>query len=435
MKHAVVISLLASVAEAASHGHRHLHKRATHIKRNELVERDAKIVWVPGPTKVVYKYQGETLDAEDAAKGIKNGEYVVVGESEPTFKAPVVTETPTPTHTPTSTPTIEPSSTKAAVFIEAYSSSSITPVSLTSSTTSTSSTAPAKSSQASYNSNSGTGLDTEFPSGTIKCSEFPSDYGAIPQNSLGFGGWTGLQNAPNYFSGDSAIDLIHTGVEGDTCTEKTFCSYSCPPGHEKSQWPSAQGTADKALSIGGLYCNSDGYLELTRDGYNTLCVPGAGGVYIQNDLDELVSTCRTDYPGTESMVIPAIANAGQKIPLTNPYSPTSYVWQNKPTTAQYYVNKKGYGYDDACVWNSERDPKGAGNWAPVNIGVGKSADGITYISIFPNLPTSTALLDFNIEITGDVAIECKLENGVYSVSTTGCTTGVKNGGTAIIRFY
>jgi hypothetical protein len=269
------------------------------------------------------------------------------------------------------------------------------------------------------NSNSGGGLDTPFPSGTISCSAFPSAYGPIPIDWLHTEGWTGVQKCPKYNKG-SLIDYIETGVKGNGCAKKSFCSYACPPGYQKTQWPSDQGATGQ--SIGGLYCNDDGMLELSRPEKKTLCEPGAGGVTIQNDLPVVVSSCRTDYPGTEAMVIPCVAQAGQSgIPLSNPYSPDYYQWQGKSTTAQWYVNKKGLGPEKACVWDSDEDHDGRGNWAPVNIGVGKNQDGLTFISIFPNKPTSNANLDYNIEIIGDVNAECKLENGAYTGGGNGCT--------------
>ncbi|KAL1898098.1 Sperm-associated antigen 4 protein [Ceratocystis pirilliformis] len=438
MKHAVILSLVASVAEAASHGHRHMHKRG-----GSLVERGGEVVWVPGPTRTVYVMGEETIPADTAAKGIEAENYRVVGESVPTFVPP-----PPPASTPTPAPTS--SSSTGAVFIEAYTKGTSTTTTSTAPTTLFTSTSvtPAKETTAkaapssdSSSYSSGSGVDSKFPSGKIKCSKFPSDYGAIAIDFLGLDGWTGIQRTPKYSLYDSSITYIETAISGEGCTPNSFCSYACPLGYEKVQWPSAQGNT--LQSVGGIYCNNDGFLELTRDGYDTLCGRGAGGVYIQNDLDEVVSTCRTDYPGTESMTIPAIANPGAKIELTNTNSPTYYIWDNKLTTAQYYVNKKGYTQEDACLWDSDKDKgisdymkttKSAGNWAPVNIGVGKAASGITFIGIFPNTPTTISKLDFNIKITGDVNGDCKLENGVYS-QPGGCTAAVEDGGTAVIHFY
>jgi len=270
-----------------------------------------------------------------------------------------------------------------------------------------------------YSNDGGSGLDADFPSGTIPCDTFPSAYGAIPIDWLGTGGWTGVQKCPSYNKGN-LISYIETAVSGNGCAKKAFCSYACPVGYEKTQWPSDQGATGQ--SIGGLYCNDNGMLELSRPEKKKLCQPGAGGVTIQNDLPVQVSSCRTDYPGTESMVIPCVAQGGQSgVPLALPYSPDYYQWQGKSTTAQWYINKKGLGPEKACVWNSDEDHDGRGNWAPVNIGVGKNQDGLTFISIFPNKPTSNADLDYNIEIIGDVNSECKLENGAYTGGGNGCT--------------
>ncbi|CAI4216435.1 unnamed protein product [Parascedosporium putredinis] len=325
---------------------------------------------------------------EEAAKGLEDGLLVVIGETTPEItpeqgaqffekKKPKTTSTPEPEPTPEPTPTPSPA-------VEGPK-----------------------------------GLTANFPSGSIPCTQFPSDYGAIPISYLDTNGWAGIQRCPTYRKGDSAISYIETAVKGDGC---------------KTQWPSAQGAT--LQSIGGLYCNSDGFLELTRPEHPTLCELGAGGVFIQNDLDQVVSTCRTDYPGTESMVIPTVLQPGEKQPLTNPDSSSYYVWNNKATTAQYYVNKKGVSVEDGCLWDSSSNHDERGNWAPINIGTGRSTDGITYLSIFPNSPTTTAKLDFNIKITGDVSIECELRNGVYTNgNANGCTTAIRDGGVAIIRYF
>ncbi|RFU72619.1 cell wall, partial [Trichoderma arundinaceum] len=279
----------------------------------------------------------------------------------------------------------------------------------------------------------GTGLNADFPSGEIPCSHFPSDYGAVPLEWLGTDGWSGIQFVPGYTPAAASISDIITGISGQSCGKFAMCSYSCPPGYMKTQWPSAQGAT--LQSIGGLFCNADGFLELTRPEYPKLCQAGAGGVTIKNDLDDSVCTCQTDYPGIESMVIPSCTDPGQSLPICNPSATDSYVWNGKTTTAQYYINKKGYSVADSCVWNSPLDPHGAGNWSPVILGVGKTAGGMTFLSIFQNLPTSTALLDFNIEIIGDVNSKCSYIDGVWSGGNNGCTTAMPDGGSAIVRYF
>ncbi|EFQ29261.1 beta-glucosidase [Colletotrichum graminicola] len=422
---AIAASLAAGVV-AQPHNHRHHHVKKD--AASPIGKRDVVVVYENGPTVTTYELGGTPISEEEAKKGIQDGLYVVIGETTPSssplppastskspqpskdaqfFEAKVEKSTPSPTPTPTPTPTPSPSpSSKAAP---------------------TSTASPSGGS-------SGGGVDSEFPSGTIPCSHFPSDYGAVPVDYLGTGGWTGIQKTPDYSIGDAVISFIETAVSGDSsCPKKSFCSYSCGVGYQKTQWPSAQGATKQ--SIGGIYCNSNGFLELTRPEKTTLCEPGAGGVTVKNDLDQQVSVCRTDYPGTESMVIATVPQPGQTLELTNPLSSDYYVWDGSPTTAQYYVNKAGYSAEDSCVWKSSLDPLGAGNWAPINVGTGKSADGNTYISIFNNAPTSVAKLDFNVEIVGDVNSKCALIDGVYTGGGTGCTTAISGNGKATIRFF
>ncbi|KAJ3947693.1 Sperm-associated antigen 4 protein [Colletotrichum fioriniae] len=416
---AIAASLAAGVV-AQPHNHRHRHVK----KDTALDQRDVVVVYESGPTVVAYELGGKPISEEEAKKGIADGLFVVVGETTPS-------STPLPSASTSKAPVA--STSKDAQFFEAKVVKSSTSSTPTPSSTSTQAPASTKASSGGSSSSGGKGLSAEFPSGTIPCSQFPSDYGAVPVEYLGTNGWTGIQRTPNYSVGDAAISFIETAVASDGgCSKNSFCSYSCPVGYQKTQWPTAQGSTKQ--SIGGLYCNADGYLELSRPTKKTLCEQGAGGVFIQNDLDDISCVCRTDYPGTESMVIATVPQPGQQLALTNPASADYYVWNDSPTTAQYYVNKLGYGVEDACVWKSSKDPLGAGNWAPVNIGVGKSTDGNTYISIFNNAPTSTAQLDFNIEITGANS-KCALVGGSYTGGGTGCTTAISGSAKAIIRFY
>ncbi|UKZ78054.1 hypothetical protein TrVFT333_005788 [Trichoderma virens FT-333] len=413
MKYTILAATLAaSVAASPSHNH-HQHHHAKKNAPNKVEKRvDVVTEVVVGPTATVYQLDGKIVNPADAKAGLADGDYVVIGETTPTY----FIEEPSSSAAPTTTSAPPP------------------PPSTTAQPTSSSAPPPPKSSKPAQPStpSGGTGLNADFPSGKIPCSHFPSDYGAIPLEWLGTGGWSGLQFVPGYTAASLSISEIITGVSGQTCGDGAMCSYACPPGYQKTQWSQAQGAT--LQSIGGLYCNN-GFLELTRPDHPKLCEPGAGGVSIQNDLDESVCTCRTDYPGIESMVIPACANAGQTIPVCNPDESTYYVWDGKSTSAQYYINKKGYGVADSCVWNSPLDPKGAGNWSPLILGVGKTAGGLTFLSIFQNLPTSTALLDFNVEITGDVNSKCSYINGVWTGGSNGCTTAMPAGGKAIVRYF
>jgi hypothetical protein len=437
LSYSLAATLAAGASAAAHRNHQHHHVKKHAGSKVEKRDADVVTVYVAGPTATVYELAGEVLDAEEAKDGIDGGHYVVVGESIPTY-------TPPP---PPPEPTTSSAADMGAQFIESQApttTSTSTPPPPPPTTSSTSSSAappppPASSSAAPRppsGGNGATGLNAEFPSEQLSCSEFPSDYGAVPLNWLGLSGWSGVQFLPTFRIGDLSISDIVDGIAGQECGPGATCSYACPPGYQKTQWPEAQGATRQ--SIGGLYCNSDNLLVLSRPEVKTLCEKGEGGVKIQNDLDEVVSTCRTDYPGNEKMSIPIAAQPGQTLEVCNPSQYNYYIWDDNDTSAQYYVNKKGYTPEEACVWDSPIDPKGAGNWAPTNLGVGKARDGNTYIGIFQNLPTAPdAKLDFNIEIVGDVNGDCWYKDGHYAPGpgSKGCTATMREGGSVTIRYY
>jgi hypothetical protein len=415
---AAAAALVVSVA-AQPHQHDHLHRHAKkHIHLGAPVEKrdDAVTVTsvVAGPTVVAYVLDGQEIDASSAVQGLKDGLFMVMGTSTPTSSSAKASSTST------STSTSSTSSAGGAQFFEQKVSSSSSDAAATTTSTPVAAATTSTTSAAAQTTSVAAGIDVSFPSGKILCSAgVPTDYGAIKVSWSGYtGGWTGLQQVGSYTSG-VAISSIVTPTSGG-CESGMFCSYACPPGYQKTQWdPNSQGATGQ--SIGGLYCNSDGYLEVKRSSHPKICEAGAGGVYIQNKLSGTASVCRTDYPGTENMIVPLITESGGTYPLTNPDSTTYYTWQGSATTAQYYVNPLGLSGSDACVWTSSTNPKSAGNWAPINIGVGKDSAGMTYISIFANSPTSTATLDFNIEITGDVSASCWYKSGAYYGGGTGCT--------------
>lgn len=415
---ALAATLIAgATAQGHQHNHRHFHD-AKKQERSPVEKRDADVTVteiVPGPTVIEYVLNNKVINAEEAQEGLSEGLYYILGETTPTYVSP--SSTPTPTPTPSTS-----SAAEAAQFFELLSTSSSSS-STPSPTPSSTSSAPASASAS-----AAAGIDSDFPSGEIPCSTFPSDYGAVAVDYLGTNGWTSLQDPSSYTAGDAIEDIVEAVSGG--CTTGMFCSYACPPGYEKSQWPESQGASGQ--SVGGLYCNEDGYLELTRTASSKICEAGAGGVYIKNELSEDACVCRTDYPGSESMVIPLVTSPGGTYPLTNPVEADYYMWEGDTTSAQYYVNNQGVAVDQACVWDSSAYPDSAGNWAPLNIGVGQDDTGTTYISIFPNTPTSNATLDFNIEITGDVTTDCYYKNGAFS-SSDGCTASLTTG-TAYIVF-
>ncbi|KAG5796233.1 hypothetical protein H9Q69_004728 [Fusarium xylarioides] len=406
MKNLITYTLAATLAAGATaqhHQHQHMHARRHAGSKVEKRDPDVITEYVVAATETVYELGGEEIDIQAAKVSQPKKE---VGaqfyESKTAAATTAVYSAPAATQSKASKPKSSKPKTSGSCSCSGSSYSG---------------------------SSSATGVDKKFESGTIDCSEFPSQYGAVALDWLNLGGWSGIQYCPDYSSVSKLIYQIDTAISGDGCKAGAMCSYACPVGYQKTQWPSAQGSERE--SIGGLYCNKDGKLELTRDGYDTLCEPGVGGVTIQNDLDEQVVICRTDYPGTENMVIPAVAEPGSSVAVCNPNQDKYYVWDGVGTSAQYYVNKKGYTVEEACVWDSCTG-KDAGNWAPVVLGVGMK-NGMTFVSIFQNSPTSTALLDFNIEIKGGNK-KCSYINGQWSEGT-GCTTAAAEGQKITVRYY
>jgi len=268
-----------------------------------------------------------------------------------------------------------------------------------------------------------------FPDGQLSCSTFPSAYGAVNVDYLKLGGWIGIQTPGSSVGGYSNIRTMTSNLctGADCCGEGSFCSYACPPGYQKAQWPATQGATGQ--SIGGILCQN-GKLHLTNPSMSkSLCMPGASQVrvMVKNTMNTKASVCRTDYPGTEGETVPLEAAAGSTNPLTCPDGDNYYMWQGLKTSAQYYVNPAGVGAADACQWGSSAKPWG--NWAPLNLGVGYSA-GAAWLAIFQNSPTTNEKLDFTVEIVGDNVVgKCRYSNGQYCSgdhyqtcsSTTGCT--------------
>jgi hypothetical protein len=397
-----------AVAQPHVHNHAHLHagRHASPVEARAPVEVTET---VPGPTETVYQLNGVDVSYAEVQAGLANGKFILVGESIPT----VIPPPPAPSSTSSSSefsaaqffqkpsPIPEPTTTAAPIPTPTPSSTSVAPA--------------AASSDAS--SNAPVNIGTQFPNNTEPCSSFPSEYGPVPVEWLGLGGWIGVQEVPEYTPGDHAISFISTAIAGEGCKPNSFCSYACPAGYQKSQWPSAQGSTGQ--SIGGIFCNADGNFVLNDNPY--LCIPGAGGVYVKNNLGEgqNVCVCRTDYPGTEGETVPLNVLPGQNLSLTNPDSATYYQWEGAPTTAQYYINPSGVDCSQACVWGSAGS--NLGNWAPVNAGVGLSKEGTTFISLFPNIPTNPdGKLDYTISITG-ASGECIYSDGSYTGSPNGCT--------------
>lgn len=395
-----LMATAATVAVADSHAHQHQH----HHRHAHPVERDVTVTSdVPGPTTYAYVYQGKEISVDQVCQGIASHEMKFADGNMPSglcSSSSTSSTSAAPTTTSSISTTSSAAATSAAEFYQKSWSSS-------------SSAAPASSSAASSGLSGGQGVSSEFPDGTIDCSTFPSAYGAVSLDYLGLGGWSGLQGVTIV---GAFVSNIVTGISGESCTEGMMCSYACPPGYQKSQWPSTQGSTGQ--SVGGLQCKG-GKLYLTNPSLSkSLCVQGVGGVQATNNAGGVVSICRTDYPGTESETIPVELQPGSTEPLTCPDAAAYYSWEGQSTSAQYYLNPIGTPASTGCQWGS---PGGnIGNYAPINFGVG-AKDGTTWLSIFQNAPTTSAQYQGTVEIQGNLSGSCKYSNGQYC-GATGCNS-------------
>lgn len=253
----------------------------------------------------------------------------------------------------------------------------------------------------------------KFEDGKISCSDFPSGQGVIALDHLGFGGWSGIEH-------------MEDSSTGGKCDEGAYCSYACQAGMSKTQWPEDQ--PSNGVSVGGLKCKN-GKLYRTNKKEDYLCKWGVKSAKVVSKLDKEVSICRTDYPGTENMVIPTVVEGGGENVLAVVDQDNYYKWMGKPTSAQFYVNDAGVGYKKGCAWGTEGS--GIGNWAPIEFGAG-AVGGQSWLSLIPN-PNNKKAANFNVKIeAGDgatVSGECKYENGKFigGDSTGGCTVAVTGG--------
>jgi SUN family beta-glucosidase len=271
----VIISLVSTAALVAGQPHHHQHR---HVKRGP----DA--VDIPVSTVIAYELNGTPIPATEVCDGIADGKLK--------WKDGVAPDGACAPSTPTPVPTTSSAPDGGQFYQKETEAAPATTAAATSSAEPSPTSAPSNSGSGS---SGGSGLDSDFPDGEIDCDTFPSNYGPIPVDWLNIGSWSGIQYVT--ISGDVATN-IDTAVSGQTCKEGAMCSYACPPGYQKSQWPPTQGATGQ--SIGGLKC-SGGKLWLTNPGLSKkLCIPGTGNVQVQNTLDQVVSVCRTDYPGKSS---------------------------------------------------------------------------------------------------------------------------------------
>ncbi|KAF9739784.1 hypothetical protein PMIN06_007167 [Paraphaeosphaeria minitans] len=435
----VVLATAAVTALAKPHGHVQAHRHAA------VARRAATAVYVPGPveTVVIYELNGHSISEEEVRNGIANGT-LTWGEDGILSSSAAVAPTPAPTansqpveinnvaHDPEPVEQSEPElpastpehTEQPTEYNEAPDPSSYHPVG---------------------EDGSCSDCDKPFPNRKFKCSEFPAGYGAFHLGNEGLGGWSGIQApAKRDVAGYHDIMTVPTGScpDGRCCSPGRFCSYACPNPYLKMSFPKMQGA--KKESVGGLFCNSNGMLEMADGSLSkTLCGRGSSRVKImvQSKLSKPVSLCRTDYPGTESETLPLTIDPGETKELANPDQKSYYFWDNKPTSAQYYVNNQGVSEAQACTWgNGEGD---TGNRAPVNIGT--SFDDILsnmgYTGLLQNKPTNPgAKLNFVIRFTGDgVSNPCSYKDGQYYNSygggnPDGCTASIADGKSLTIVF-
>ena len=315
----VALLLTAAGTLVAAQPHRHHHRHP--------LKRDTQVVSVPGPTVVVYEYEGQTISQSEVCAGIAAGTLKWASGSDGgdacSSDAPAAAPQPAASVPAAASPvapvqavvTSAPATTDAGDFLQSPTSSVATTTSSVvaaspSSSAASSASAPAPqsstlsdssdSSDSSTTTPSAKGLDTPFPDGQLDCSTFPSDYGAIPVPWQGIGGWSGIQYVQISGSSVTHIDTAVPSQGGSFCTARgsqpAMCSYACPAGYQKSQWPSTQGANSE--SIGGLMCGTDGKLHLTNSALsNKLCILGEGNVNVKNTLSQNAAICRTDYPG------------------------------------------------------------------------------------------------------------------------------------------
>jgi hypothetical protein len=262
------------------------------------------VVTVVGTTTVAYDVNGKFESESEMCKGIADGSIVLQKGEELPLSCSSSTGSPR-SNTPADTSKIAVASTPtatASMVVAAQQPSSTSSSVISSSAARTLETNGYYTATVSYSSDSasstanlnGQGLDKEFPDGKLDCSEFPSDYGAIRVPWMGIGGWSGIQYPQIEGNFVTHIDTAVPG--GNNCTAGAMCSYACPPGYQKSQWPLVQGSTGQ--SVGGLQCDRNNKLTLTNpDLSKTLCIKGTGATKVKNQLKANAAICRTDYPG------------------------------------------------------------------------------------------------------------------------------------------
>lgn len=335
----------------------------------------------------------------------------------------------------TSAPSVaseEPSSTASqSLSTSSQSSSSSSPVSSSSNSEAPSSASSAPSSSASGGNSGGGGISGDlslfsdptekFEDGVHDCDSLPTGQGVI-----------GLDWVSGINGGFSSI-MNENGDTSSTCKDGYYCSYACQAGMSKTQWPSDQPSS--GISVGGLYCKN-GKLYRSNKDKDYLCEWGKSNVNFVSKINKDVAICRTDYPGSENMVIPTLLESNSKAPVSVVDSDDYYEWKGGKSSAQFYVNNAGVSVEKGCVWGTSGS--GVGNWAPVVLGAG-TTNGKTYLSLIPN-PNNKDAPNYNIKIQGvngaSTVGSCSYEDGKYKggSGSDGCTLTVSSGDAEFV-FY
>lgn len=316
----VMVGTIAGASPTPVHNHQHLHPVRRVIELTKTVE-------TQGPTVVAFVLNGKIVGQNEVCKGIDDGNLQfkdpseTVSECLPSSTKAISKPTSTTAEVAPSLPSVAVQEKQDVKAIPVQSSTApeqpnepavsttaqfSTPTSVQTTPTTSSDPTPVVNSLAagpslietassqSSSISEGQGLELEFPDGTIDCSTFPSQYGPIDVKWANLGGWAGIQYVT--VEGDSVTHIVTAVPGGKGCIPGAMCSYACPPGYQKSQWPSTQGSTGQ--SVGGIQCNSAGKLSLTNPGLSkTLCIKGTGATTVQNKLSSNAAICRTDYPG------------------------------------------------------------------------------------------------------------------------------------------
>lgn len=182
-------------------------------------------------------------------------------------------------------------------------------------------------------------------------------------------------------SGDGLVQVFNTKVENSqgwaqdgACKAGSWCQYACEPGYLMAQWdPSVTSYSYPGSQNGGIWCNSDGEIEMRRSG-GKYCYKGKGTAKAVNKSGKSVAICQTVLPGNEAMLIPTEVQAGSSNDLAVPG--TEY-WAS--TASHFYINPPGVSVEDGCRWGSTANPYG--NWSPYVAGFNMDGSGNTYAKL------------------------------------------------------